>query len=175
MKLTYIHTLYSDNKNGPIYNFFTKKLLPKYVTMYGWTDVWTCIYICMYVCMYVTIWQNLEQEKTLTTNVKRSPSCLGDCFCEHLKTAIFTSLGFEPFATCHRGSNTHHIKNICSNSLLIPPNWEFFSCNSFFWGGGLPGLYITTPKLQQKQSTKPIWQPNPPRNPNPKPPNPKPL
>jgi hypothetical protein len=41
MKLiTYIHTLYTDNKNGPIDNFFTKKLLPKYVTMYGWTDVY---------------------------------------------------------------------------------------------------------------------------------------
>lgn len=103
----------------------------------------------------------MEEEKTLTTNVKRSPSCLGDCFCEHLKTAIFTSLGFEPFATCHRGSNTHHTKNICSNSLLFPQTWEFFSCNSFFWGGWVPGLYITTPKLQQKQSTKPIWQPTP--------------
>ncbi len=30
-----------------------KNLLPKDVTMYGWTDVSTYIYICMYVCMYV--------------------------------------------------------------------------------------------------------------------------
>ncbi len=48
---TYIHTLYNDNKSGPIYNFFTKKIATEVckLCMDGW--MYQHIYKCMYVCM----------------------------------------------------------------------------------------------------------------------------
>jgi hypothetical protein len=52
---------------------------------------------------------------------------------------------------------------------LYSPKLGIFQLQLLFWGWGVPGLYITTPKLQAKKINQTNMATTYPRNPNPKP------